>query len=159
MLSTKAEERPTEKHAESKMLARCMLGNAWLAHYCVSLFNLVRPLGLINNKDGELENCCPASWNVEAKTTIDELRGCHHICCLPWTFSLVEKYHHKWKKLKYRKIFFLFFAGRANKDRNLPDYHHNVGHHIKIISHDRDYSNVDVHDCRPCSGPRRTMGV
>ena len=77
MLSTKAEERPTEKHLKSKMLARCMLGNAWLAHflmiYCVSLFNLVRPLGLINNKDGELENCCSASWNVEAKTTVDDL--------------------------------------------------------------------------------------
>ena len=26
------------------------------------------------------------------------------------------------------------------------DYDHNMDHHIRIISHDRDYSNVDVHE-------------
>ena len=43
-------------------------------------------------------------------------------------------------------VFFLFFAGRTNKNRNLMDYDHNMDHHIQIISHDRDYSNVDVHE-------------
>ena len=119
MLSTKAEERPTEKHLKSKMLARCMLGNAWLAHflmiYCVSLFNLVRPLGLINNKDGELENCCPASWNVEAKSTIgakgDAIASAWKVCL---AFSSVEKYHQKWKELKD----FSFFPGQNKQKQN-----------------------------------------
>ena len=31
------------------------------------------------------------------------------------------------------------------KYRNVLDYNY-VDHHIKIIGHDRDYSNVDVHD-------------
>ena len=36
MLSTKTEESPTEKHAESKMLVRCLLGNAWLVHFLMT---------------------------------------------------------------------------------------------------------------------------
>ena len=37
------------------------------------------------------------------------------------------------------------FLCRTKKNRNLQDYQY-VEHHIEIVSHDRDYSDVDVHD-------------
>ena len=45
--------------------------------------------------------------------------------------------------MNYRKI---FFSRRTRKNTNFQDYHHDVDHHIQIVSHDRDYNNVDVHE-------------
>ena len=39
----------------------------------------------------------------------------------------------------------MLFPYRTKKNRNLLDYQY-VEHRIEIVSHDRDYSNVDVHE-------------
>ena len=44
------------------------------------------------------------------------------------------------------------FLCRTKKNRNLQDYQY-VEHHIEIVSHDRDYSDVDVH-AETCFRPR-----
>ena len=46
--------------------------------------------------------------------------------------------------MQYRKVCFSH-ASRIKKNRNLLDYQY-VEHRIEIVSHDRNYSNVDVHE-------------
>ena len=48
--------------------------------------------------------------------------------------------------MKYcKECFSLAEKKRKKKKENLLDYHHHVNHHIEIVSHDGDYSSVDVH--------------
>ena len=47
--------------------------------------------------------------------------------------------------MQYRKIRFSPAEQTEKKKKNFLDYHHDVDHHIQIESHDRYYSNVDLH--------------
>ena len=69
----------------------------------------------------------------------DDITSAWKVC---EAISSVEKYRQKWNKMKYCKV---CFSLAEKKRENLLDHHHHVNYHIEIVSHDGDYSSVDVH--------------
>ena len=109
---------------------------------CASLCNRGRPIRKKKKKIRtrtvhKLKNCCSAK-----STIVFILKGRHHICLKSILILQIKNAICSWRRWNI-EIFVSPWITTYN--RNVLAYQY-VEHHIEFVSHDRDYSHVDVHE-------------